>query len=500
MAAPKISGSPEKFSPEWWKSKDITHPWCHRFCTPFYENDPELLSNAKTQESLGIVFRNLPSGTIVPVGMLALKGENVVFQYHPSYLKSPHAAISHTMPKREEPYIDHNIPAFFDNLPAEGWFGKAQGKALGHDIENIDGDTEPLETRYHRLMMFGRDCPGAIWVTYVRNDPAISEEVFQDTVKAALQSRATISGVQPKLLAVMDGGKLRPTNYWETSSHIVKLPREDGYAHVVENEYMSIKATHLLLPEDKTVEAELTDLHLRDGSTRKVLAIKRFDRTESPEGKAHFEELNQLLGQHNHARYFGSYKQVADFIREKAGHEEVKVFYKRLLSQFLLGNVDNHLKNFAMFHDDGNWKLTPSYDLAPSANYCSRGELALYTHGELSGTNDPRKKTTLKQNEYKLEYAQLDTKRLVIMGKTFGLSTEEIHQCMKGIVANIPKVKEAIMADPSKDLDCLMLNRRDRLRDDFCHRLDGRAQQLFGSMEKYFSVLEERAARQNGYT
>ena len=34
----------------------------------------------------------------------------------------------------------------------------------------------------------------------------------------------------------------------------------------------------------------------------------------------------------------------------------------------LAGNTDDHLKNFAMIHDIGGYKLSPAYDLLPDVN------------------------------------------------------------------------------------------------------------------------------------
>lgn len=490
---------PKKFSPDWWKNKEVTHPWCHRFCDEFYAQDQGLL-DPKVQSTLGIVFFNDPNGKIIPVGMTCIKDDQFIFRYHSSYLndeKNP--PIAYTLPKQRKAFVSGGIPSFFDNLPAEGWFGKAQGSALGLPLEPIDGDREPLDSRYHRLMMFGRDCPGAVWATYVQNDPALAAQNHEDIISAALQSRASISGMQPKLLAIMDHGVLRPTKYWETSTHLVKLPGEPGTGlpRVVENEYMSIQATHVLLPHDRTVNAALTKLHLHDGSTRDVLAIERFDRTGKPEGKVHFEEINQLLDYGNESRYEAAYHQIASIIREKVGHEGVKTFYARLLSQFLLGNVDNHLKNFAMFHN-GHWELTPSYDLAPSANYCKRGTLALHTTGEQFGTEDKSKPGKFKMSTLRLEYAQLDTKKLVTMGRNFGLNLDEIQVIMKDLVDRVPAAKAAIRADPAPELD-IQIKPNKTLRDDFCERLDGRNRQLFGSMDKYFAIMRGREQRTNGY-
>lgn len=517
MTHPK--NGPKPLSPQWWQNKDVSHAWCARFCEEFFKEDPTLKSDPQTFESVGVVFFNKPSGEIVPAGFTAIQDGNFVFQYHHSYLNNATVpAISDTLPKRKERYVAKaEMLPFFDNLPAEGWFGKAQGAALGdesckRDIErkNNHMDDESLGNRYHRFMMFGRDYPGAVWATYIRNDPDIAAENHQHTIEAALRSRSSIAGMQPKLLGVAnEKGEIHPANFWETSTHIVKLPPAVHMPRLMEYEYMSNIATKALLPNDPPSEASLTELHLRNGDKKEVLAIKRFDRTAAGE-KIHFEEMNQLMGKQNSDRYNGAYADVAKLVREKAGHEGVKQFYARLVTQFLLGNTDNHLKNFAMFHDHatGQWSMTPDYDLAPTVNY-QKSELALYA------TKHRATSVGGGEAESKEQYGNLNAKILVTLGQDFGLSLDEVKSTIKGILANIPKAKEAVRADPSPRLDLYSpatetaitwarqkgqhsVKHKVTSREDFCDLLDGRAQKLFGTLDKYIKLVESKRGTAQG--
>ena len=49
---------PKLLSPEWWQQKDVSHPWCDRFCREFFEQDPKLRDDPKTYESVGVIFAN----------------------------------------------------------------------------------------------------------------------------------------------------------------------------------------------------------------------------------------------------------------------------------------------------------------------------------------------------------------------------------------------------------------------------------------------------------
>src|SRR5712691_326934 len=120
-----------------------------------------------------------------------------VFTYDPTYLEGKHPAIAFTLPLQPAPHIcEQGLHPFFDNLVAEGWLRNAQARALKVDADN----------HFALLLAFGRDCAGAVSVI----DPApVAEpaiEMGDPIATAALASRASLSGVQPKLLAVRAGG------------------------------------------------------------------------------------------------------------------------------------------------------------------------------------------------------------------------------------------------------------------------------------------------------
>src|SRR5437588_8315445 len=135
-------------------------------------------------------------------------GGRCVFTYDPVYL-ADHPAIAFTLPLQIAPCIcEQGLHPFFDNLVAEGWLRNAQARALKVDAGN----------RFALLLAFGRDCAGAVSVI----DPAPVAEPTIDmadpAAAAALTSRASLSGIQPKLLAVAEGKGYRAARRDETST------------------------------------------------------------------------------------------------------------------------------------------------------------------------------------------------------------------------------------------------------------------------------------------
>jgi serine/threonine-protein kinase HipA len=293
-------------------------------------------------------------------------GGRCVFTYDPTYIEAGHPAIAHTLQVRTEPYIcEQGLHPFFDNLAAEGWLRNAQARALKVDPGN----------RFALLLAFGHDCAGAVSVI----DPAPLAEPTIDIgdpmAVAALASRASLSGIQPKILAVKENQNYRPARPDETSTFIAKLP-SGALRDIVENEYLTTVACRALLPDDEIVEPMIGRLQ---SINERALIVPRFDRLRSG-AKRHFEEFNQLLGKRSgDDKYDASYDDMAAFIRNTPGCAPADAWrlFRRILVCLLTGNTDAHLKNFAMFHTPDGLRLAPAYDLVAAALYPEYRQLAL---------------------------------------------------------------------------------------------------------------------------
>jgi serine/threonine-protein kinase HipA len=293
-------------------------------------------------------------------------GGRCVFTYDPAYREDEHSEIAFTLPLQSAPHIcERGLHPFFDNLVAEGWLRNAQARALKVDADN----------RFALLLAFGHDCAGAVSVV----DPAPVSEPAMDAddpiAAAALSSRASLSGIQRKLLAVKEGRRYRPARRDEASTFIAKLP-SGSLRDIVENEYLTTVACRALLPGDEIVDPEIATL---EGMKERALLVPRFDRLRSGT-KRHFEEFSQLLGKRSgHDKYDASYDDMAAFILKTPGCTRVDAWrlYQRILVCFLTGNTDAHLKNFAMFHTPDGLRLTPAYDLVAAALYPEYRQLAL---------------------------------------------------------------------------------------------------------------------------
>lgn len=354
-----------------------------------------------------------------------------VFTYDRSYLEAKHPAIAFALPLKIAPSIcEQGLHSFFDNLVAEGWLRNAQARALKVDTGN----------RFALLLAFGRDCAGAVSVI----DPAPVAEPAIDmgdpAAAAALLSRASLSGIQPKLLAVAEGKGYRAAGRDETSIFVAKLP-SGALRDIVENEYLTTAACRALLPDDEIVKPAVGKLQ---GIAERALIVPRFDRLRSG-AKRHFEEFNQLLGKRSgDDKYDAAYDDMGTFILGTPGCTPVDAWrlYQRILACLLTGNTDAHLKNFAMFHTRDGLRLTPAYDLVAAALYPEYRELALAI-GRASN----------------LALEQVKPKHLVGLAATFGLDNHVLTEALAKMDGH-RKAAEKAVTEAAKEVDDEALGKR----------------------------------------
>lgn len=350
-------------------------------------------------------------------------GGRISFEYEESYLKAGYPAIAHTLPVTTALHISHaGFHPFFDNLVAEGWLEQAQTRLLG----------KREVSRFELLLAFGYDCAGAVSV--IDPEPAKLSELLLDISDskemALLTSRASLSGIQPKLAVIERNGKYYPTRVGELSTHIAKFP-SSNHSDLIDNEYLTTLAFKALLPDDEVVDLFIGSV---EGQFEPALVIKRFDR--SSEGRIHFEEFNQLLGHKSSAKYDGSHKEMADLISNTPGCLPVENYrlFGRILAGILLGNTDMHFKNFAMLHSPSGLRLTPVYDEISAALYQYK-TLAL----QIAGASD-------------LRIGDLKARHIVALGGEFSLSHAAINMMIKQLEKNLDAAKQIIIdADTGTD-------------------------------------------------
>ncbi len=142
------------------------------------------------------------------------------------------------------------------------------------------------------------------------------------------------------------------------NEYLAKLPSIRDTFNVV-----SLEAATMELAGLAGIETAKTKRVICGG--KDVLLVKRFD-VRDDGGRNHLISMQSLLGADGY--YNLGYRNMAGVIRNISGSpkRDLRQLFKQLVFNVLIGNTDDHLKNFSMMYDDLGWHLTPAFDLTPN--------------------------------------------------------------------------------------------------------------------------------------
>lgn len=205
----------------------------------------------------------------------------------------------------------------------------------------------------------------------------INELKQSDVIVRAMQ-RISVSGVQEKFSGVIDGNMIRIAESSERSTYIIKpAPWDETIAtrkQIPANEHVTMQIARQVYG---IVTAENGLCFSKDGQT--VYITKRFDIL--PDGtKAEMEDFAALIGRNEQTdgtyfKYIGSYEDIAKCIRKyiAAWMVDMERFFELVVFNYIYANGDDHLKNFSVIRQGGDYRLAPAYDLLNTSLHV-RGE------------------------------------------------------------------------------------------------------------------------------
>lgn len=209
----------------------------------------------------------------------------------------------------------------------------------------------------------------------------LDEHHHTEEMTQAMQ-RISVSGVQEKFPAVVENGRIRLAAEGERSTHILKPAPWDATLR----ERWQIPANEHLTMQ---IASQMYDIPVAANglcatpSGHPVYITRRFD--IAPDGtKYPMEDMATLIGKSEADggkafKYSGSYWEIAQCIRRyiPAWMVEMEHFFDLLIFNYIYANGDAHLKNFSVMLMDGDYQLTPAYDLLNTALHVRDADFAL---------------------------------------------------------------------------------------------------------------------------
>lgn len=206
--------------------------------------------------------------------------------------------------------------------------------------------------------------------SHIFSDPFPSSESESGHQTVRKVGRISLSGAQPKYSVVLNkDGKLRYTRENEPGAYILK-PRPNG-SHIMNREYCAANEnlTMQLARQVYGIKTAPNGICFFEDNESMAYITKRFDFTN--ETKLPQEEFAALMGfskDFNGSEYkyaLGSYEECGEIIKKyvRAYLPDLRRFFGLILFNFLTLNDDAHLKNFSLIEYEGEYRLSPAYDL-----------------------------------------------------------------------------------------------------------------------------------------
>ena len=205
-------------------------------------------------------------------------------------------------------------------------------------------------------------------VSHIFSEASPDTETVEANEAVKSVGRISLSGAQPKFSIVVDDDKLRYIREGEQGTFILK-PRPTAYQIInkdfcVANEHVTMQ----IASQVYGIETAANALCFFDDGTPAYIT-RRFD--VHSKGKYKQEDFAALLGYtkdnagSNYKYDKASYEECAEVIHRyvKATLIDIRRFFRIILFNFVTLNDDAHLKNFSLIERNGEYRLSPAYDL-----------------------------------------------------------------------------------------------------------------------------------------
>lgn len=187
-------------------------------------------------------------------------------------------------------------------------------------------------------------------------------------VLAEAMHRISVSGVQEKFPAIINGGTICIAGDNERSTHILKPAPWD---RTLRDRKVIPANEHLTMQIASQVYGILTASNglCFTPKGQPVYITRRFDIL--PDGsKLPMEDFASIIGKNEQTsglqfKYNGSYEDIARAIRTTvaAWMVDMERFYELVIFNYIYANGDAHLKNFSLVRIGQDYRLAPAYDL-----------------------------------------------------------------------------------------------------------------------------------------
>nr|WP_321524962.1 type II toxin-antitoxin system HipA family toxin [uncultured Cohaesibacter sp.] len=331
---------------------------------------------------------------VISVGRLAIRDGRIYFEYDASFIDVGIELSPLRLPLKRgvssfDPFLFEGLPGLFNDSLPDGW-GRLLFDRFARSHGVLPQEISPLD----RLAYMGRRALGALVYepdhAVGEQEGTISLDALADQAQEILEGRAedvledllalngSSAGARPKALLGVDrdrrviihGVSDLPDGF---DHWLIKFPNsQDGI------DAGAVEYVYALMAKDAGIE--MPDVHLFPAASGPgYFGIRRFDRVGDQ--RFHMHTACGLVHSDFRTPSMDYEDLVALTQMLTRDIREVEKLYRLAVFNVLAHNRDDHSKNFSfLMARDGNWRLSPAYDLTFSSG--PRGEQSTMVMGE----------------------------------------------------------------------------------------------------------------------
>lgn len=289
---------------------------------------------------------------------------------------------------------------------------------------------------------------------------APGKNAMQTKIYNEKRKRISISGVQEKYSLRLEKNELLLTDTGGT--HLIKpIPAErlEFVDDLPANEHVSMQMASQVF---NIPTAACGMIFFDEGEPAYI--TRRFDYKPDGVSKYQMEDFATLLAktperEGQDFKYNASYLDIVHQIQQHTAAKTVVLlrFFKLLLFNYLIGNGDAHLKNFALMETtEGDYILSPAYDLLCTAIHIDDSKLAL--HGGLY-EKDYEEESFARTGTYTASSFMVFAR---LAGIAATIAATEIHQLLERVPAGIELIQRSFLSEPAKEKYIALIRERAR--------------------------------------
>lgn len=197
---------------------------------------------------------------------------------------------------------------------------------------------------------------------------ALADRLIRDEPRAPDTDTNELTQAEDLLLVGTSMGGARPKAVVEDEEGLwlAKFNRPD-------DKWNMARVEHAMLTLGRAGGLETAESRVATVGNREVLLVKRFDREKELDGYSRARMVSALTllraDESPQARDRWSYVLLAEELRRVSAEprRDAAELFRRMCFNALISNIDDHPRNHAIIAPDRKWRLSPAYDLTPSA-------------------------------------------------------------------------------------------------------------------------------------